>query len=639
MEKNKLGIVINTTKANNRTSGFRSIYRFNDDEWSSVIRDTGAELKKVTNNSTSAPIHFIQFESNGCCYCIMQSIAGRKDYQSAWIFIHKDILLPNGELSSIIQKVEEFLSLDVEDKKAELDKLFGKPYPTTNNPSYPVSSGDTYAVRYYGKGTNFMYERNSVLDDEYRYQSEYCKYKSVFLIDKESGLQVSDVQDLSNTKLEKNFVIELPAELYGFKHNLVANSLRVTEGAQVRVRWTRSGYAPVDKQGKCSEDLLIQKSDCYRSFRLDLFRVVDKVTGHVLNEKPEFTGIHRINDSRNPTIVYFREEDLDKVSCCIEIATYERFVGTLDLTKPNAKGEYVIELLPEQHVYKCYIETNIPDVRTIEFEINTQHRLRGTEIPGFQFDGNPSEQRRNKLKANSQQRVKDPKRNQPQEPIGNQMPIGNGFCGPEPPRKKHAPWYLYAIVVILLLSILGGIYYFFIRDEEVSDPQNAEVVDSQSKSDWETAFDYLKGQNTFWIKDDMESYLELKGVYTMIKDYQFKKLKSFIERHKEDLMQIDSWNRLYYKIQNCNDKKGAFKAIDGKINMEEYFQTDFKSMNDVTNNSETQNDDRISNNSNAGTINNGGSNRNTNNNGGSNGNSGSNGNGGSNTENNQDNNI
>ena len=639
MEKNKLGIVINTTKANNRTSGFRSIYRFNDDEWSSVIRDTGAELKKVTNNSTSAPIHFIQFESNGCCYCIMQSIAGRKDYQSAWIFIHKDILLPNGELSSIIQKVEEFLSLDVEDKKAELDKLFGKPYPTTNNPSYPVSSGDTYAVRYYGKGTNFMYERNSVLDDEYRYQSEYCKYKSVFLIDKESGLQVSDVQDLSNTKLEKNFVIELPAELYGFKHNLVANSLRVTEGAQVRVRWTRSGYAPVDKQGKCSEDLLIQKSDCYRSFRLDLFRVVDKVTGHVLNEKPEFTGIHRINDSRNPTIVYFREEDLDKVSCCIEIATYERFVGTLDLTKPNAKGEYVIELFPEQHVYKCYIETNIPDVRTIEFEINTQHRLRGTEIPGFQFDGNPSEQRRNKLKANSQQRVKDPKRNQPQEPIGNQMSIGNGFCGPEPPRKKHAPWYLYAIVVILLLSILGGIYYFFIRDEEVSDPQNAEVVDSQSKSDWEMAFDYLKGQNTFWIKDDMESYLELKGVYTMIKDYQFKKLKSFIERHKEDLMQIDSWNRLYYKIQNCNDKKGAFKAIDGKINMEEYFQTDFKSMNDVTNNSETQNDDRISNNSNAGTINNGGSNRNTNNNGGSNGNSGSNGNGGSNTENNQDNNI
>lgn len=258
MEKNKLGIVINTTKANNRTSGFRAIYRFNDDEWSSVVRDTGAELKKVTNNSASVPIHFIQFESNGCFYCIMQPIAGRNDYQSAWIFIHKDILLPKGELSSIIQKVEEILSFDVEDKKAELDNLFEKPYQTTNNPSYSVSSGDTYAVRYYGKGTELVYTQSSILED-YLYQSEYCKYKSVFLIDKESGLQVSDAQDLSNTKLEKSFVIELPSERYGFKHNWGADSLRVTEGAQVRVRWTRSGYAPVDKQGRCSEDLLIQK--------------------------------------------------------------------------------------------------------------------------------------------------------------------------------------------------------------------------------------------------------------------------------------------------------------------------------------------------------------------------------------------
>ena len=98
MEKNKLGIVINTTKANNRTSGFRAIYRFNDDEWSSVVRDTGAELKKVTNNSASVPIHFIQFESNGCFYCIMQPIAGRNDYQSAWTVSYTHLTLPTSDL-------------------------------------------------------------------------------------------------------------------------------------------------------------------------------------------------------------------------------------------------------------------------------------------------------------------------------------------------------------------------------------------------------------------------------------------------------------------------------------------------------------------------------------------------------------
>ena len=163
-------------------------------------------------------------------------------------------------------------------KRQKLDNLFEKPYQTTNNPSYSVSSGDTYAVRYYGKGTELVYTQSSILED-YLYQSEYCKYKSVFLIDKESGLQVSDAQDLSNTKLEKSFVIELPSERYGFKHNWGSGFLKGNRRCPVRVRWTRSGYAPVDKQGRCSEDLLIQKTDMKRSFRLELFRVVDKVTG------------------------------------------------------------------------------------------------------------------------------------------------------------------------------------------------------------------------------------------------------------------------------------------------------------------------------------------------------------------------
>ncbi len=140
MDNNKLGIVINTTKANNRTSGFRPIYSFNNDEWASVVRDTGAELKKVSNNATCDPIHFVQFVPNGCCYCVMQSIAGRKDYQSAWIFIHKDINLPKGTLSNVIKKVEEVLSFDVEDKKNDLDALFSTTYSTTESPSYPASS-------------------------------------------------------------------------------------------------------------------------------------------------------------------------------------------------------------------------------------------------------------------------------------------------------------------------------------------------------------------------------------------------------------------------------------------------------------------------------------------------------------------
>lgn len=585
MEKNKLGIVINTTKANNRTSGFRAIYRFNDDEWSSVVRDTGAELKKVTNNSASVPIHFIQFESNGCFYCIMQPIAGRNDYQSAWIFIHKDILLPNGELSSIIQKVEEILSFDVEDKKVELDNLFEKPYQTTNNPSYSVSSGDTYAVRYYGKGTELVYTQSSILED-YLYQSEYSKYKSVFLIDKESGLQVSDAHDLSNTRLEKCFVIDLPAELYGFKHNLGTDSLRVTEGTLVRVIWTRSGYVPVEKQGTCSKDLLIQKEDCRRSFRLELFRVVDKVTGKTLKVRPIFIGKHWVDDSKNPTVFYFREDDLNCVSCRVDLQTYEPFNGTLDLTQPNEKGEFVIELQPENHEYKCCIETKIPDVRTIEFVIKTQYKLKGSEIPGFQFEGTPSETRTNRLKGAHKQAAMPPigrdamsvRREDyiSQERKGNSSKEHHG---------KGTPWLKYLVYTGIFVVIIACCYYGYQYISQSDKLQESEIASDEyddSTYDWESAVEYLRQNNTKWIESEMEKFPDLKGVYAMIRDFQFKELKKFIDDHS-DLKYINEWERLYKIVEENNNKKGVW-STDGSIDVEKYLNTDFASKQDAKEN-------------------------------------------------------
>lgn len=580
MEKNKLGIVINTTKANNRTSGFRSIYHFNDDEWSSVVRDTGAELKKVTNNSTSAPIHFIQFESNGCCYCIMQSIAGRKDYQSAWIFIHKDILLPKGELSSIVQKVEEVLSLDVEDKKAELDNLFGKTYTTTDSPSYPASTGEVYAVRYYGNGTDLMYTRQQVLEENL-YQSAYCRYKSVFLVDKESGQTVSGVDDLTNTKLEKSFVIELPTECRGFKHDWRTDSLRVTEGTLVSVTWKRPGYKSVCKKGTCREELLVQKTDMKRSFRLDLFRVVDKATGNELKTTIHF-GVHFDQDSHG--YIFFMEEDLTKVPYTVKLETYVTAEGNLDLTKPNAKGMFVIELQPEKHVYNCCINTNIPDVPRIEFVINTQHKLKGTEIPGLKFEGRPSETDINRLTVSSKQQTIMPPIGRDAVPTrhgGYANPTDRGYPA-KAPHRKGTPWWQFLLVVAILLLVLvaGYMGYRYIFSSDV--PQNTEVVNSEdygTADGWDQAVEYLRQNNTKWIETEMENFPELKGVYAMIRDFQFKKLKDFIDSHP-DLKDINEWSRLYRIAETNNDKKGMWSQ-DGSINVEKYLNTDFESKEDA----------------------------------------------------------
>ena len=435
--------------------------------------------------------------------------------------------------------------------------------------------------------------------------------------------------------------------------------------------------APIIKEGKTTEDLFFDKSERHRSFRLDLFRVVDKVTRETLNVQPKFTSRCYIENQRNFTYVYFKEDELNSIECCVDLSNYESFKGTLDLTKPNNKGEFVIELSPKQHVYSCGSGTTIPDYKIIEFKIKTQYILTGTEIPGLKFDETPSEHRKNKLKGNLQQRAEASKGNLSQESRGNHRYIEKDSC-----HKKHAPWYKNALMVLVLLAFLAGLYYLFIMKYDVSTPQNTEVTYPDSKSEWDKALDYLNGNNAYWIKDSMESYSELKGLYTKIKDYQFNELKAFIESHKEDLMGIDSWKRLYDKIQNCNDKKGSFPASDGKIEIDKYLQKDFASMKDVSNSVEPQHDVDDLNNNDAtnndddshsnvdshgnvgsssninnsgshrnrrsngiGSHGNGGSNRNTNKKGGSSGNSSYNGNGdskgksGSKKNNNQDSNT
>lgn len=626
MENNKLGIEIISTKANNKTSGLRVIYRFNDKDWSSVVRDTKADLKKVTNNPASDPIHFVQFTSNGYCYCIMQPIAGRKDYLSAWLFIHKDINLPKGILSSIIKRIEEVLSHDIDaEREKELDSLFNQTYPTTTkSPCFSVSSGDSYAVRYYGDGT--MYDYKNVLED-YLYQPEYCKYKSVFLVNKSKGQTITDVTDLSDTKLQKSKVIDLPKEINGFKpYNsdgvVISNAIRITEEG-TKIVWKRIEYKTIEKCGSTKESLMIQESECYKLFSCESFYVVDKKTGKILNKaRLNFRGDYMVDDKNNPQKFYFKEEDLSKIYCCVDLDGYQSFKDYIDLTKPNREtGNFKIELQPEEHIYKFRIKTEIPDNKEIEFTICTQFKLNGSEIPGFKFKEDSSENGINILEADSQQVSTQHSGNTPNG--RNTTKGGNTGNNPKGEGQKYGgasdkikdgtyrkffrkistfltekhTIFMWVIVVIV---VIGGIFYLLKGSDtpntpvkidypksngqgDVSIPSHpGQTQQTQQNSEWEKAFAYLSEHNTSWVKSKMDSFTELEGVYTMIKDYDFEALKSFIEEH-EDLRKLDSWNRLYEDIASkYNNKKGSFNAPNDSIDIEQYLNTDFEKMEDVS---------------------------------------------------------
>ena len=80
----------------------------------------------------------------------------------------------------------------------------------------------------------------------------------------------------------------------------------------------------------------------------------------------------------------------------------------------------------------------------------------------------------------------------------------------------------------------------------------------------------------------MEKFPDLKGVYAMIRDFQFKELKKFIDDHS-DLKYINEWERLYKIVEENNNKKGVW-STDGSIDVEKYLNTDFASKQDAKGN-------------------------------------------------------
>jgi hypothetical protein len=574
MDKNKLGIVICTTKSNNLESGFRRIYQYNSEGWSSTVYDTGTELRKVTNNSKSDPVHLIQFQSDGCNLCIIQPIPGRKDYQSAWIFIHKDIVLLKGQLTSIMQEVENILKLDISDNKDKLDNIFNKTYQTKNSPNYAASSGNDYAVRYYGRESDFQYDINDLLG-EFLYQSEYSEYKSVFLIDKGSGQTVTEAKDISKRKLKNNLPIELK-DTFGFKPD--SYSFRLTEGQDAIVIWTCPGFEKITKKGKTADDLVIEQTDIIKQVPCKFFKVIDKNTNQNLNVPFDYFRFKNAwNDiSSTHDCFLFKMNDLQKgITATVKIRSYQEgeVIFNLDtLTSQNI----TIELKPESHEYNCQIITNIPDVRQIHFKIKTQHKLTGTEIPGFKFEHGPTETRINTLRASQSA----------DSHIGESGTTRGGKNEPQnrvaPKDKKRGYWY----VGVFILLIVGSICVWQIcgsdKDEEA--PTSSDLPEDSSHddmtSDWDIAFDYLNNHTTL-KKAEMDSLDALKGVYNMIKDYKFKDLAGFIESHKDSLMNIVCWKSLYDIAKKYDDKLGTYPSSE--INIDDYLKYDFDKLKNLGN--------------------------------------------------------
>ena len=240
----KLGLKI--TKS---FSGFGTGFGVNESiEWTKNIRDTRDDYKCIPalEDDSNASVIMYSASEVGEFFTIISSIAARPgDFVSAWIYLPNNVQIGERDLASVIDETRKQILADEIDT-ANLESIFGKEYSEWEIPKgCTKTNGLAYAVRYYGKGTDYqLWELLNLLS-----QPENANYKAIFLVDKGSGITPINCKDITGHILRDTFRVEPPASVDGFEpfYNGVkfTRPQRVTEGEKMVVVWQKKNYADI----------------------------------------------------------------------------------------------------------------------------------------------------------------------------------------------------------------------------------------------------------------------------------------------------------------------------------------------------------------------------------------------------------
>jgi len=317
--------------------------------------------------------------------------------------------------------------------------------------------------------------------------------------------------------------------------------------------------------------------------------VYDATTGNPLYATLKFDKGHKSEDGKS---MYFKESELSNVAVTVSAKNYETRTIQLNLSNSEIK----VELYPEQHTYTFKIPlANGGYITTLPY--TTQERLTECPIKGYKCERTiiqEGEDKPNYVRFIGQSQAgKDHHGHNPLPSNGNPSNVGedNEPNGGDTPThlffwsrnirklKKHWKCFLGVIMALAIIAALLFVAYtlFFKKDNHThySGDDNNSAAIAEDKSTWDAAKAYLDscqaaGQ-TKWVKSEMEQYKELQGLYDLINNYRFKEIVSFMDKHKEDYMDIDSYKRLYDIASKSRNKEGRYYD-DGTITIENYLK-------------------------------------------------------------------
>ena len=259
----KIGI-----KINNISAGLAVAYQANVNigGWATRTHDTRDDLRNlgfpdaagnfvpflVSQQAQGTAVYMLTFDTGGCYLCSLKASSGRVgDHVATWFYIPREADLTAARMRQFIELVDEEVMTGGIINESRLNDVFLRDVP--DRPVLPAYGNSNpaagYAVRYYGRGTE--YSLDDLLGHDI-YQPEYVRYKAVFLIDKASGLSCRGAGDLTARALARSVTVMPPrGNAMGFTPFLADKPFTAPilayQGATMQLVWRREGFKDVVK--------------------------------------------------------------------------------------------------------------------------------------------------------------------------------------------------------------------------------------------------------------------------------------------------------------------------------------------------------------------------------------------------------
>lgn len=565
---NKIGLRINKVY-----EGSREVLCVNSDEWKRKCVDLRPVIRLFDQIDKGKYVTLLSFSREGAYVtsCIPIFSGKQGDHVAAWIYIPNNVSIKGEEILQLISAVKDGL------KKGSLDELkhiFGQEYDeTVSIPYTPSSSEAVYAKR--RVPSNQMV---SLLGDKL-YQTYYGNYQYIIIEDDNSPKVSSPkVVDITDKKLDQ-LCIFLPPRQEDLKDGVsvrfhdaektpFTDPVRKKKGDIVDLVFERPGFLPVHHKEQVTETRHYFKMPKNAEWKIEVDKSRFRIYANFNSE--DLGGRATIIINGKPL-----------VNSPLQIKEGEAKKATVEVSVDNFK--------PEKK------EVDLTNGRPVHFSL---HRAVRTHEYHIELPDDPDAKMTLRSKSLPASKSESPLKGY--EVINSVLRFTNDTATKErdTATKERAIGFLMAIMTGVVVWGAVALWDMIFADDPT--PNNKEQQYSPSTSDYtqgntnstepqgdnkdsapsiSKAIAYLDNAQGEWVRDSLEKYPELAGLFDEMNEYNFDGVLSRKSELGESTMYTEVANAIKinkHKLitgKYCNDNKITLSTYITRLNKDEKMTT------------------------------------------------------------------